>query len=165
MKLTERVWKALNSQINEEFHSAYLYLAMSCWCEENGWPGCAHWLTTQAKEEIGHAMKFLRYIQSRNNPVKLTEIKTPAVNWKSVQEIFDTVLEAERKTTGLICAITKIIAEEEDYTSQSLIQWFLDEQVEEEQNAEKIVQELSIIGEHTSALFMFDRELGRRTDS
>lgn len=160
--ISKKVEKAFNEQINAEMFSFYLYLAMSAWLAEKGFAGMSTWMKIQADEEMIHAMKFYDHILERNGSVKLTAIEGPKITWKAPLDIFKAALEHEQMITGRINNLMKLSHEESDYASTSFLQWFVDEQVEEEANAQNIIDQMSMVSGNPAALFMVDRELGAR---
>jgi ferritin len=160
--LNKNVEAAMNEQINHELYSAYLYLSMSAHCESNNLGGTAHWLAAQATEEQEHAMKFFAYIHDRGGKVTLQAIPQPASEFGSLMDIFQQVAEHEAKVTSLITKLYELAVKESDYASQTMLQWFITEQVEEEKNAAQIVDYLRMLGSQGTALFMVDRWLGER---
>jgi ferritin len=160
--LSKAMQDAINQQVRNEFSSAYVYLAMSAYCEERNLPGCAHWLRVQAREEVGHAMRLFDYIHSRGGQVALGPIEQPPAKFKSVLEVFQRALEHERKISGMIHQLYEMALKEGDYATQAMVQWFITEQVEEEQSAVQIVEQLKLVGEEGPALLMMDRQLAAR---
>ena len=162
--INERLLDALNRQVNWELYSSYFYLSMSGYFESTGLKGFASWMRAQAQEELFHAMKFYDYIISRGGRVKLLQIDEPPSEWASPLDVFENVFAHEQKVTGLINALLDLAIEKKDYATQSMLQWFVNEQVEEEANAEEIVQKLRLIqGERgVGLLYMLDKELGQR---
>jgi ferritin len=160
--IKEKMEKAINEQIKEELFSSYLYLSMSAYCQSVNLPGFANWMRVQAQEELMHAMKFYDFINERRGRVLLKEIKTPQHEWKSPLEIFEDVLRHEEYITGKINNLVDIAIEEKDHASNVFLQWFVNEQVEEEATADDIINRLKLIGESKGGFFMIDRELGTR---
>jgi ferritin len=163
MILGKKMESAINEQINAELYSAYLYLSMAAYGEAANLPGLAHWMRAQANEEVEHAMKFFNYVTERGGRVTLTAIDQPRADWESPLNVFEQVLEHEQKVTGLINGLYEIALAENDYASQVLLHWYIDEQVEEEANAQQIVETLRMIGDQPQALVMLDKELGQRS--
>ncbi len=161
--LSEKMEKALNDQINAELYSAYLYQSMAAWFTYNSMDGFANWMNAQAQEENMHAMKFYSHIHERGGRVKLRAIDEPQHDWKSALEIFEASYEHEQKVTGMINNLVNLAIEEKDHASNSFLQWFVNEQVEEEDNVSTIVDQLKFVGDAGQGLFMLDRELGQRT--
>lgn len=153
---------AMNEQITAEQYSSHLYLAMSAWCEDQNLPGFAHWFRMQADEEREHAMKFFAHVVDRGGRVTLGAIEAPPKDFGSALEAFEQSLEHERKVTGMIDALYGAAVQQADYASQVFLQWFVEEQVEEEKQATEIVQTLSSLGGDPASLLMLDRELGAR---
>jgi len=160
--LSKVIQDAMNEQIRNELYSAYLYLSMSAYCESVNLPGFAHWIRVQAQEETTHAMKFYDFICERGGRVVLQAIDQPPVGYESPLGLFEKILEHERKVTAMIHDLYALAVQEKDYASQVFLQWFVTEQVEEEQSAAEIVEMLKMIGDKGHALLMLDRELGRR---
>ena len=159
---SKTVQDAMNEQIKNELYSAYLYLSMSAYSESMGLPGVAHWMRAQAQEEQGHAMRFYRFIVERGGRVELQAIDQPPAEYGSPLDLFEKTLAHEQKVTGLINDIYALAVREEDYASQIFMQWFITEQVEEEQNATQILEVLRMTGDSAQGLLMLDRELGQR---
>ena len=153
---------ALNEQITMELGSAYLYLAMAAYCESINFPGTAHWLEVQAQEEIGHAMKIYGHVNDRGGRVVLKAIPEPVQEYASPLAVFEAVLAHEQKITAAIHKLYALAVEQKDYASLPLLQWFIDEQVEEEKSADEVLQKLRMAGESKSALLFIDSQLGQR---
>ncbi len=158
----ERLQEAINEQINKELYSAYLYLSMAAYCEAEGLSGFAAWMRAQAQEEVGHAMRFFDHVNARGGRVVLKAIEVPPPIWKSPLEMFEQVLEHERKVTGMINRLYQLALSENDYATQIELQWFITEQVEEEESASAVVGQLKRIGDQPMGLLMLDKELGQR---
>lgn len=154
--------EALNDQIKHELYSAYFYLSMSAWAESSNLPGTAKWLMMQAEEEQEHAMKFYNFIHDRNGKVTLQAIPQPPTEFESLLDVFEQVKEHEAKVTGLINRLYEMAVKENDYPTQVMLHWFIDEQVEEEKNASQIVDTLKMVGSQAQGLFMVDRLLAGR---
>jgi ferritin len=161
--LNQKVQDAMNQQIKHEMYSAYMYLSMSAQCESANLPGFARWLRHQAEEEMEHAMKFYDFIHERNGKVSLYAIDQPPSQFGTPREIFEQVYAHEQKVTGLINEIYKAAIDENDYPSQVFLHWFINEQVEEENNSSQVLETLKMIGESTNGLFMLDHQLGKRS--
>ena len=160
--LNERIENILNEQINKEFYSAYLYLAMSAYFNENAYFGLANWTRVQAREEVDHAMILFDHILSRNGSVRLKQIDTPEYKAGEPIEIFQQAYDHEVSVSRAIDEIAKMAQEENDYTTRNFINWFLKEQIEEEEQTLDIVNELKIYGNDRGALYHIDENLGRR---
>jgi len=158
-----KIEAAVNEQIKAEFQSAYHYLAMSARFEELNLKGAARWMRTQWQEETVHAMKFFDFLVRRGGKPELKSLKAPNSKFKTALEAFEETLTHERKVTELIHELYDLAVSERDYSLQTLLHWFIDEQVEEEEAAEEIIQSLKLAGESGEGLLMIDRELGQRT--
>jgi len=153
---------ALNQQINAEFHSAYLYLSMSSYFQSVGMAGCANWMKVQYQEELAHATHFFDYVLERGGRVVLSPIGEVEVDFKSVLHVFEETLTHEVKVTGLINNLMDLSIKESDHATKSFLQWFVDEQVEEEANVEQILNNLKLINGEGQGLLMMDREMQAR---
>ncbi len=162
MVISKKMEKSINNQIQAEFQSSYLYLSMATWFESQDLPGCAHWMNAQAKEEWEHGMKFYRYLVSRGGRVILGDLGAPQNEWKSATEVFAHVLSHEEKVTSLINAMFELAEKEKDYASKTMLIWFINEQVEEEEHATAILNKFKRLGEIPISLTMLDKELGAR---
>ena len=160
--ITKAVLDRMNEQIVNELYSAYLYLSMSAYFEAENLPGFAHWMRIQAAEEQVHAMKFYDHILDRGSKVVLKAIAEPPMDFNSPQDVFKQSYEHEQKVTGLINGIYNEAITEKDIASQIFLQWFIDEQVEEEKNASQILDILTKIGSSVGGLYQLDHRLGKR---
>ena len=160
--IDKKMENALNEQINEELFSSYLYLAMAADFEEKGLPGFANWMRVQAQEENDHAMKIFDFITRRNGVVSLDAIAKPQQTWEKPVTAIETAYEHEVHITGCINKLVNIARELNDNATEYMLQWFVDEQVEEEENASNILDKLRTIGESGHGLLMVDNELGQR---
>lgn len=160
--ISKPVLEAMNAQITHEMYSAYLYLSMSAYFESANLPGFASWMRVQAQEEQGHAMKFYDYIHDRGGKVSLQAVPQPPVDFASPQDIFQQACEHEQKVTGLIHAIYEEALAQKDVASQVFLNWFVNEQVEEEKNVSKILDLLNKIGPSVGSLYQLDHRLGKR---
>ena len=160
--ISKKLEAAINAQINAEMWSAYLYLSMSAYCQEAGFPGMANWFAVQFKEEQDHAMIFFNYLQSRGGRVLLSPIEAVPTEWPSPLAAFEHTLEHEGKVTSLINNLMALAVEEKDFAAQSRLNWFVDEQVEEEENATELIQKLRLIGNNGYGLYQLDQELAAR---
>ncbi len=161
--MKSNVVEAVNSQINAEFESAYIYLGMSARMEEMSLPGLAQWLRVQWEEEIIHAMKFYDFLVQRGEAVELEALSKPTATFATPLEAFEEVLKHEEYITDRIWKLNEVAEKERDYALQSLLKWFIDEQVEEEDNARSAIDALRLVGNDGSGLFLFDREMATRT--
>ena len=160
--LSKALQEAINEQINYEFYSAYIYLSMAAYCDSATRPGFAHWMRMQAHEEGQHAMKFYGYVYDRGGVVTLKAIDQPPVDFQSPLETFERTLAHEQKVTARINTLYALAVKDNDYASQGFLQWFVNEQVQEERDAAQIVEMLKMVGESKNGLFMMDHELGER---
>jgi ferritin len=161
--LSKKMEKELNNQINAEFWSAFLYLSMTAYFEDKNLSGFANWMNIQYQEESTHALKLFKYINERGGVVKLQKIDEVKTEWKDEIEVFQDTLDHERKVTSLINNLVNIAIEEKDHATNNMLQWFVAEQVEEEANAEEILDQLKLIQGSKHGLLMIDRELKQRT--
>jgi ferritin len=150
---------ALNDQVNLEFASAHIYLAMSAHMDGRNLVGAARWMRMQAEEESGHAMRFFDHILDRGGRVRLGTIEAPPEDFGSPLETFEQALEHERKVTAAIHALSK----RADRTTEVFLEWFITEQLEEERTVEQIVGSMELAGDSGAAMLILDRELGSRT--
>lgn len=160
--IKDEIQEAVNNQINRELYSAYLYLSMAAYFESINLRGFAHWMRVQAKEEVGHAMKLYDHLVERGGRVTLQPIEAPPKKWKSPLNAFEDVYEHERKITQMINNLVNLAKAEGDHATEVFLQWFVNEQVEEEASALEILEKLKLIGESGHAIFMIDRELAKR---
>ena len=163
------VWKklheALNAQINAELWSAYLYLSMSLDAENKGFKGVANWFYIQFREEQDHARIFMNYLLSRDAEVKLSPIAEVRTSWASPLDMFKDTLEHEKKVTAMIHNLAAIAAEDRDFASSNKLVWFIDEQIEEEENARGMIQSFEAVEGNKFGLYMLDKELAARVYS
>jgi len=160
--ISDNMLTQLNNQIQREFYSSYLYLAMSNYCSSKSLIGFAKWLRAQADEERGHGLKLIDYVEAQQRPVTLQALGKPASEFKSVHELFETVLEHERSITGAIHDLFALAQSEKDFATQTFLGWFITEQVEEEASAQLVVDKLKMIGASAGSLLYLDKELGKR---
>lgn len=160
--ISQKMTDALNDQINKELYSAYLYMSMAAYAEDAGLPGTANWLGIQAKEEMTHAEKFYGYLNSQGARVVLGAIDAPPSDFESPEAVFQQVLEHEQKVTASINELVNLAGAEKDHASGIFLQWFVSEQVEEEESANEILSRFKLAGGAGGGLFMIDRELAAR---
>ena len=160
--ISKKMEEALNQQLNRELFSSYLYLSMATYLETNNYVGMAQWMRLQAEEEHEHSMKFFTFIQKIGGRVILGQIDKPQSDWASPQKAFEDALAHEEFITNHINELTDLAISERDHSTKTFLQWYVDEQVEEEAAANEIVQKFNLIGESKSGLYMLDRELGTR---
>ena len=162
--LDKTVQDAINEQVKNELYSSYLYLAMSAHFENASLPGFAKWTRMQAQEEVEHAMKLFDYVNERGGRVILEGIDQPPVEYGTPLEIFEMVYEHEQKVTGLIHNLYEVALTQKDYATQVMLHWFIDEQVEEEDNSGMMVDQLKMGGDHNAGILQLDKYAGRRVD-
>lgn len=160
--LDPKMQKALNDQINAEMFSSYLYLAMVAYFNDLGLSGFSAWMTSQAQEEMVHAMKLFNYIIERGGRVELAQIDEPQKEWDSPIDVFKAAYKHEQYITGRINDLVDLAIEIKDHATNQMLQWFVEEQVEEEANAEEVVQKLSFVQDAPSGIYMIDKELAAR---
>jgi len=161
-QLSKKMSGALNDQINMELASAYIYLSMSTYCAEANLRGAASWLRIQWEEELEHATKLIDYIGERGGSVTLKAIAQPAGKFKSLLDVFEQVLAHEQKVTAAIHKLYDLAVAEKDPASQALLQWYVNEQVEEENSPAEIISMLRLVGDSGSGLLLVDRRLAER---
>jgi len=161
--LSKTMQDALNEQINAEIWSAYLYLSMSAYFEDNNLPGFANWMKMQWQEEISHAMKLFDYVNERGGRVTLQPITEVKTEWKDSIEVFTETLDHERKVSSMINNLVNIAISEADHATNNVLQWFVAEQVEEEATAENLLEQLKMINGFGHGMLMLDRELSQRS--
>ena len=162
MKISEAMTAAINEQIKAEYDSAYIYLAMSAYLKDAGLDGMSHWMRKQHKEEIEHAEKFIDYLYERGARVIIPEIAKPKENYADAIEAFRTAYAHEQYVTSRIYKLVDLAVEEKDYATQSMLKWFVDEQMEEEDNTGGIVAKLDFLGSDKHGIYTVDRELASR---
>ena len=162
---SQKILNALNQQLNKEMFSSYLYLSMSAYFESHNLPGMSSWMKLQSMEEYEHAMKFYDFIVRIGGEVKLMQIDAPQTEWDSPLQIFEDSLNHEKFISKSIHEIMDLATEEKDHPTKSFLQWFVDEQVEEEDTVQQIVDNFKLMGDYKGGLFMLDRELGSRSST
>ncbi len=160
--ISQNIQEAFNKQINAELYSSYLYLSMAACFESLNLPGFANWMKVQAREENEHAMKLFEHIVQRGGEVELESIDKPKVKWESAVEAIEDALNHEKKVTGMINDLVDLAAKENDHAAGVLLQWFVSEQVEEEANADDLLQKLKMVGTSGAPLLMLDQQVGKR---
>jgi len=158
----KKMGEALNGQVNAEMYSAYLYLSMESYFRSLNLNGFANWMRVQTQEEMMHAMKIYDFINERGGMVTLKAIEGPPTKWKTPLAVFEAVYAHEQKVTGLINKLVDLAIKEKDHATNAFLQWFVNEQIEEESSADEIVQQLKIMKDAPGGMFMLDRELGQR---
>ncbi|MCS7198485.1 MAG: ferritin [Candidatus Bipolaricaulota bacterium] len=162
--LSKRLEKALNEQIVRELESAYIYLSMCAYFEAQNLRGMAHWMRLQAQEELRHAMKIFDFVNDRGGRVELGPIAKPPIDFKSPLDAFQKALAHEQKITQCINDLYDLADDEDDYPTEVMLQWFIDEQVEEEKSASEIVEQLKLVSDNGAGLLVLDQKLGQREE-
>lgn len=160
--LSEKMIEAINQQFNREMYSAYLYMAMSAHSNELGLKGFANWFMVQYHEEMAHAMKMYEYLQRQGAAVRLTTISEPPAAFSSPLDMFEKTLKHERSVTQWINELMDLAIAEKDHATRIFLQWYVSEQVEEEDNDNEMIAQLKLIGDNAHGLLMMDRELAQR---
>lgn len=160
--ISKKVQDAFNEQMNAEFYSSYLYMAMAAYCETQTLRGMARWLSVQGQEEWGHGMKFYKHLVERSGRVQLPAIAAPPADYASSVAVFEAVLGHERKVTAGIHKLVELAMAEKDYAAGVFLQWFVSEQVEEEANAEEVLAKVKMLAGTPATLLMLDAQLGSR---
>jgi ferritin len=161
--LKDKIQEALNKQANAEFYSSYLYLSMSAYFQSVNLNGFSNWMRIQAQEELTHAIKVFDFINGRGGKVTLMTVKGPPTEWSTPLAVFEEAYKHEQYMTELINDLDKLATEKGDRATSIFLQWFITEQIEEEANANDVVQKLKLIDGAPNGLFMIDNELGQRT--
>ena len=163
MTPSKALQKAMNDQIRKEFESAYVYLSMAAWMEDQNLPGFAGWLRVQAREEALHAMKIFDHLIDRGCRVQLQPLSGPGTEFKSSLDVFEQVKRHEQGVTKSIEDLYGLAQTDRDFASQVFLEWFISEQVEEEKNSAQVLESVRRVGDNQAALVMLDRELGQRS--
>lgn len=161
--LSPVVQDAINQQINNELFSSYSYLAMSSHCEQKRFTGCAHWLRLQSQEEYTHAMRLYDFLIARDGKVVLHTIQSPESNFESLVDVFESVLNQEIVVTKQIDALYELAFKEKAFAALVELEWFIQEQVEEEKSARDILHKFQLVGNDPASLLDLDRELNSRS--
>lgn len=157
--LKEKVEKALNKQIEMEAYSSQLYLSMASWAEKNGYNGSSEFLYIHADEERGHMLKLFHYINDRDGHAKVPPLKQPPVSFDSIKAVFEEILSHERMISESINELVAICVEEKDFTTQNFLQWYVSEQIEEENLAKTNVDKLIMLGDEKANMYLFDKDM------
>ena len=160
--ISKKMEKALNGQINAELYSAYLYKAMQAYFESVNLPGFANWMSIQTQEELFHVTKIYGFVNERSGRVILKSIKEPPAEWSSPLAAFQAAYKHEQMVTGLINDLVNLAIRENDHATNSFLQWFVNEQVEEESSVDAVVQKLKMVKNAPGGQFLVDQELGQR---
>jgi len=160
--LKKKMMKALNEQINAEMYSSYLYLSMESYFQSISLAGFAAWMRGQVQEELMHSMKFYDFVNERGGRVTLDTIRKPETSWKSPLVAFEHILRHEQMVTELINDLVDLAIREKDHATNTFLQWFVTEQVEEEASVGEVVDKLKLIKDNSSGLFLLDAEMSKR---
>jgi ferritin len=160
--LSQVIQDAVNVQINNELYSSYSYLSMSAYCEHEQFTGCARWMRMQSQEEYGHAMRLYDFLIARNGRVKLQTVSAPQVDFDAVPQVFEKAYAQEQAVTEQINSLYELALKERAFTALIELEWFIQEQVEEEKTAREIVHKFQMVKKDPAALLDLDRELGAR---
>jgi ferritin len=160
--IAKKIQDALNAHIQAEFYSSHLYMAMSAHCDSNAFKGFAKWLRVQSAEEHQHAVKLLDYLLDRGGKPRLMAIEAPPATFGTILQVFEKVLQHERHVTELVHKLHAVAVADKDLATQTFLQWFVSEQVEEEARATEIVDKLTMVGDKSSAALYLDKEYGKR---
>jgi len=164
--ISQDLQTAINSQIKNEYYSSYLYLSMAAYCESINFTGFAGWLRRQSEEELVHAMRLFEYLLDRDGRIVLDTIAQPPSEFGSLVEMFTQVLEHEKEVSGMINRLYELALTENDHATSVELQWFIQEQVEEEKSATDMVENIKLAGDNSAALLMLDRQLaGQNTNA
>ena len=156
------VHEAINRQINAELTASYSYLQMSAFCARQSFNGCAHWLRLQSQEEYGHAMKLYDFLIARDGRVELGAMAAPKQTYDTIAEVFEAALSQEQEVSRQIDALYELAFREKAFSATVELQWFLTEQVEEEQSAREILSKIRMVQDDPASVFDLDRDLGSR---
>ena len=157
--IKEAVEKAIINQIKNEEHSSRLYLSMASWCQVNGYPGAAAFLFKQTDEERMHQLKFVHYLNDRNGYSKLLALDNPTQEYKSLLDVFEKVMIHEEFITASINDLYETAVNNKDYTTGNFLQWYINEQIEEERTMHGILDKMKLAGNEAGGLFHIDKEL------
>lgn len=160
--MSQTMQDALNEQMKHEFYSSYLYLSMSAYCDGVNLPGLSRWMRAQAQEEVKHAMKIFDHILDRGGRVELHQLDRPPAQFASPREVFDQAHRHEQQVTASINRVYGLAMDERDFASKVFLDWFVQEQVEEEKTSGLLAEQMRMVGEDRPGLLMLDRELGQR---
>ncbi len=163
--ITDQLADALNGQVENEMHAAHLYLSMSSWFDALSLSGCAAWMRLQYQEEVGHALKIFDYVNEAGGRAVVPAVAAPQAEWSTPLDAFESAYAHERKVTGLINDLYELAAQEKDHAAGVMLQWFINEQVEEEASVSLIVDRLKLIGDDRGALLVLDEQLGSRSSN
>lgn len=157
--MTLNIEASLNKQVTAEEHSSRLYFAMGVWCDRNGFAGSAKYLYAHAEEERLHMIKLVHYMNERGSRVVIDHLPKPQNDWDTILDVFKEVLTHEELVTGMINNLFEICMQEKDYLTSNFLQWYIQEQVEEESGARSILDKLTLAGNSQGGLFHFDKDM------
>jgi len=161
--MNTKVEKALNKQIELEHFSSQLYLAMASWAEKTGFNGSANFLYEHSDEERGHMLKLFHYVNDRGGHAIVPKVEQPELEYKSIQDVFKEIYEHEKMITGSINNLVGLCYEEKDFTTVSFLQWYVEEQIEEESLFSNILDKFNLLGGDKAKMYMFDNEMEKLT--
>jgi ferritin len=162
--ISQTMQDAMNEQIKNELHSAYVYLSMAAYFEDQNLPGFANWMQAQSREEVNHAMKFYTFINDRGGRVQLHAIDQPPIEFASAEDVFKQALAHEEHISGTIHKLYEMALKENDYPAQVMLHWFIEEQVEEEQNVGQVLEMVKMAEGRPWSLLILDNQVGKRTE-
>ena len=160
--ITKKMEAELNEQINKELYSSYLYLSMSSYCASTGFMGFANWMRIQAQEELAHAMKIFDYVIERGGNAELKTVEQPDSTWINLTNVFEATLKHEQFITSSINHLMEVAISEKDFASMAFLNWYVNEQIEEEATADELLKKLQYIAEDKNAMLTLDKELSTR---
>ena len=160
--MSKTMQDALNEQMKHEFYSSYLYLSMSAFCDRANLPGFARWMRAQAQEETRHVLKIFDHLLDRGGRVDLHELGRPPADFSSPRDVFEQAHKHEQQVTASINQVYGLAMDERDFASRVFLDWFVQEQVEEEKTSGLLAEQLRMVGDDRPGLLMFDRELSQR---
>ena len=161
--IVKKIEKAINKQINWELYSSYMYFSMAAYFDSVNLKGCSSWMRTQAMEEMTHVKRFYDFLTARGGRVIFAEIKAPPTKWDNPHKVFEETLKHEQHVTKLINDLMNLAHDLRDHASIGFLQWFVDEQVEEEESVDEVLQSLKLNENNPGGLFIIDKELAQRT--
>ncbi len=157
--LSTKMLQILNEQVAKEVYASHLYMAMASWAENEGLAGIADWFYAQSEEEREHMLKFIRYVNERGGHAEVPLVEKPPKDFPGVKEAFDAALDHEKMVSAAINDIAALAFDEKDFATHNWIQWFIEEQREEEDSVQSIIDKLELLGKH--GLYVFDRDIMR----
>jgi ferritin len=162
--ISQTIQDAMNEQIKHELHSAYVYLSMAAYFESQNLPGFANWMQVQSREEVNHAMKFYTFINDRGGRVQLQTIGQPPIEFSSAEDVFKQALAHEEHISDTIHKLYDLALKETDYPAQVMLHWFIEEQVEEEQNVGQVLEMVKMAEGRPWSLLILDNQIGKRAE-